>query len=274
MNGLDLAKHVREYLLSPGSNSIPKEKALSAELVSARMFEEPLIAITDACNPKFRELQSRDVIGEHFMLPGQWLPGAKSVVSFFFPFTEAIRESNKADMLYPSKGWLNGRIEGQLFINSFSRFMVALFNNSGYKAVSPSVDQRFLTNAGADNHGFHALFTSNWSERHVAYVCGMGTFGLSRGLITAKGMAGRFTSVITEQPLLADKQKERRFDEDCIMCGKCAKNCPAKAISLEHGKDHEACSKFLNSVLSENRPWYGCGKCQVNVPCESKNPRK
>ena len=40
-------------------------------------------------------------------------------------------------------------------------------------------------------------YASNWSERHVAYVCGLGTFGC-QGLITSKGLAGRFGSIITD----------------------------------------------------------------------------
>lgn len=42
-------------------------------------------------------------------------------------------------------------------------------------------------------------YTSNWSERHVAFVCGLGTFGLSKGLITEKGIAGRLGSLIVSE---------------------------------------------------------------------------
>ena len=30
------------------------------------------------------------VIGPWFMAPQEWLPGAKSIISFFFPFTQAV----------------------------------------------------------------------------------------------------------------------------------------------------------------------------------------
>lgn len=256
------------------SNYISKEKALSDELICVKIFNEPIIMITDACNPEFNNLKKDDVIGKHFMLPTEWLPEAKSVISFFFPFTNTIKNSNKENMGYPSKGWLNGRIEGQYFINTFSACIVDFLNDKGFKSVSPSIDENFLINTDRDVHGINKLYTSNWSERHVAYVCGMGTFSLSKGLITKKGMAGRLTSIITELHLLPDDKKFEHFEENCIMCGKCIKNCPVKAISLEHGKNHELCSSFINSVLSENPPWYGCGKCQVNVPCECQNPKE
>ena len=253
-------------------NYISKEKALSDDLVSVKMFNEPIIAVTDASNYEFENLKREDVIGEHFMLPTEWLPEAKSVISFFFPFTETIRNSNKENMSYPSKGWLNGRIEGQQFINDFSACIVDFLDNNGFKSVSPSIDKKFFTNADFDENGINKLYTSNWSERHVAYVCGMGTFSLSKGLITDKGVAGRLTSVITDLHLLADDIKIKPFEENCIMCGKCIKNCPVNAISFEHGKNHKICSSFLNLVRSENSPRYGCGKCQVDVPCEYRNP--
>ena len=272
MDRRTLTENAREYLLSSQLNCISKEKALSAELALVKIFDEPIIRITDAGNPRFCDLKSDKIIGAHFMLPTEWLAEAKSVVSFFFPFTEIIRNSNKTDKNYPSKGWLHGRVEGQLFMNEFSRYMVELFGANGFKTISPSADKRFFSNTDKDNKRINKLYTSNWSERHVAYVCGLGTFGLAKGIITEKGTAGRLTSIITAQHLPADEPKTQGFDENCIMCAKCAKNCPVNAISIEHGKNHEICSKFLDAVLAENHPRYGCGKCQVDVPCEDKIP--
>lgn len=267
-------KYVNKSSSSYEFNYISQEKALLDELVSVKMFEEPIISIANACDIEFETLKRNEIIGEHFMLPTEWLPEAKSVISFFFPFAELIRNSNKVNMQYPSKGWLNGRIEGQYFINNFSAFIVNYLNSNGFKAVAPSIDARFFANTDKDNNGIHKLYTSNWSERHVAYVCGVGTFSLSKGLITEKGIAGRLTSLITELELIPDEKKFTRFDENCIMCGKCIKNCPVQAISFEYGKNHAICSNFINTVLSENSPWYGCGKCQVSVPCEYRNPKK
>jgi epoxyqueuosine reductase len=117
-----------------------------------------------------------------------------------------------------------------------------------------------------------AKFTSNWSERHVAFVCGLGTFGLSKGLITPKGVAGRFASIITELYLPPDKREYEDIYEYCSMCGKCAKNCPANAITIENGKNDYACFAFLKKTSEKYKPRYGCGKCQVGVPCESRIP--
>lgn len=61
----------------------------------------------------------------------------------------------------------------------------------------PGLDARFVKIVADRNFTGYAgisekTFGSNWSERHAAYVCGLGTFGLSKGLITDKGMGRTF----------------------------------------------------------------------------------
>lgn len=52
------------------------------------------------------------------------------------------------------------------------------------------------------------------------------------------------------------------------------KNCPANAISIENGKNHIICSEFLDITMEKHKPRYGCGKCQIDVPCESRIPKQ
>lgn len=184
-------------------------------------------------------------------------------------------------MQVPSNEWLHARIEGQKFLNSYSRFLQTALIQAGYEAIVPSLDKRFWAKISPPIDKIHnyeeinnaPLFTSNWSERHVAFLCGLGTFGLSKGLITSKGMAGRFGSVITSLELSPDERHYSEPFEYCMKCGKCARNCPADAISIERGKDHDMCSAFLDDVMEKYHPRYGCGKCQVKVPCEHGIPK-
>ena len=116
-------------------------------------------------------------------------------------------------------------------------------------------------------------FSSRFSERHAGFIAGLGTFGLCRGLITKSGMAVRLGSVITDAPLEPDKRPYNDIYEYCARCGACLRHCPAKAITFENGKDHPACSAFIDKVLeAEGGTYYGCGKCQVGVPCETSIP--
>ncbi len=248
------------------NNYISKEIAISEKVAGMKIFEKPIFAFGSADDEYFKILKQPSVIGDHVMLPKDWFPEAKTVISFFLPFTEEVRRGNSRDMEWPSPEWLHGRIEGQEFLLSLSKYIETVLINAGYKSVVPGLDERYISRSEE--------YTSNWSERHVAFVCGLGTFGLSKNLITAKGMAGRYGSIVTELELTPDKRDYEDIYEYCSMCGKCVKNCPANAISLENGKNHDTCNNFLNIIKEKVKPRNGCGKCQVNVPCEHKIPFK
>jgi epoxyqueuosine reductase QueG len=206
------------------------------------------------------------------MLPEEWLPAAKTVISFFLPYTDRIKAANARNYDWPADEWLHGRIEGQLFVKELTVYICKLLSDVGYESLAPSLDPRIKTGKpmGSDEYTQNA-FTANWSERHAAYACGLGTFGLSKGLITEKGVCGRFGSVLTALDLDKDKRRYDGVDDYCTRCGACISNCPADAISME-GKDDTLCSVFLDKVFEKHDPWYGCGKCQVGVPCEGDAP--
>lgn len=240
-----------------------------------RIFDAPLMAVASASDALFSALLRNDVIGPHHMPPSEWLPEARSVVSFFLPFSEQIRRSNVKDMAMPSPGWLYARIEGQALINRMMAELALALTGSGCRCAVPSLDARFWSKTSDKSSCRPGLsYTSCWSERHVAFICGLGTFGLSKGLITAHGVAGRLASLITAEELEADERLYSGLTDHCSMCGKCAANCPAGAITLAAGKDHAKCSAFLDMTLEAFKPRYGCGKCQVDVPCENMIPVK
>ncbi len=124
---------------------------------------------------------------------------------------------------------------------------------------------------------------STWSERHAAYVAGLGTFGLCNGLITPVGKAHRCGSVVAR---LSIPSTPRPYDDHrayCLFfsqggaCGKCMTRCPAGAITPQ-GVDKGKCREYIDMVqkayVLENYGLeaYGCGLCQTKVPCESRIP--
>jgi len=256
-------------------NFVPKEKALRPDLEGMRIFGEPVFGYASAVDPLFLELKKPGIIGEHFMQPRKWLDEAQTVISVFLPFTDAVKKANAANMDWPADEWLHARVEGQAFQILLCRSMVELLIKDTYMSLVPILDSKFLgRHPQNEDRSSQEFYTSNWSERHVAYVCGLGTFGLSKGLITAQGMAGRFLSIITTAPFEPSPRWYERYDEHCTRCGACARNCPSKAISMETGKHFPTCSAFLERVTEKCKPYYGCGKCQVKVPCESRIPAK
>jgi len=260
---IDLALDLTEN--SP-LNYISSEDAITPACAGMKMFDSPIFAFGCANDELFFQFRSPKIDGGHFMLPCEWLPGARTVISFFLPYTDSIKSANSRDLSRPADEWLHGRVEGQLFVAELSNQIQKALTNAGYESIVPISDARFKTWIG------EGKFTSNWSERHAAFACGLGTFGLSKGLITEKGTCGRFGSVLTALDMPKDIRQYKDVYEYCAMCGACATQCPAGSISVELGKDHVSCQKFVDKTMEKYKPRYGCGKCQVSVPCESRIP--
>lgn len=249
---------------------LPQPSPLPLSHPGALLCEEPLLGYGAATDPMFIELQKPHIVGPQYRPPLWWLPEGKSVISIFLPFSQTLRSANAQHEGGPAPEWLHGRIEGHRFLQLMARHVAGELKGHGYKAVVP--DGRVLPEIADPRFSMAETdpYRSNWSERHVAYVCGMGTFSLSCALITEKGCAGRFCNIVTDLELEPTPRQYQRFDERCIQCGLCADNCPAHAISPTKGKDHALCSAFLDGTRIA--PYYGCGKCQTGVPCEHSIP--
>lgn len=251
-------------------NCISEEIALEPHVVGVRIYDRPLVRFGDAHDELFSEFLKPEAVGPQHLLPDEWLEGAKTVISYFFPMSERVCESNREGRR-GSVEWFHARIDGQTFILEAGQQLVSMLEGLGYQAMRPAGTPRFDATF-LDEENRANSFRSNWSERHVAYACGLGTFCLSKGLITDAGVAGRFGSVITTASIPVTPRPYSDLYEYCIMCGACAANCPVGAISLDTGKDHFACYDELMVSKQFYPGYYGCGKCQVNVPCERTRP--
>ena len=247
-----------EQFMAEFTRTSPLNKV--AELSDLQIFDVPLVGVASADDSLFEQLKQPTAVGDHHLLPQEWLPGSTSVISYFLPFTPAVRHSNRQAGL-PSTEWLYGRIEGQTFNNALAQATAGWLRSQGYQALVPALDRRFtIINR-----------RSNWSERHVAFIAGLGTLSLNRSLITERGSAGRLGSVVTDLPLKPTPRYYKEIEENCTHCGACIHRCPPQAID-ETGKNHAICSDYLDGVLKQFSPRYGCGKCQTAVPCEDRIP--
>lgn len=265
-------------------NRISSDIAIYPELAGLKLFDEPLIGFSSAVDSLYTEtFKEEGIVSPDYLAPKEWLQNADSVIAFFLPFTKEVRESNRTEIDIPyeanipqraSAQWLHGRIEGQVFVDALTTYIEEKLKSEGFDCVCPTTSERFK---------MLKPFVSNWSERHAAYASGLGTFGLSKGLITQKGMAGRIGSVITSAHF---EQSEKPYSdpfEYCIMCGACQRRCPANAIDKTRGcalgKDQLICGPYVKGSYlppqgSKNIVRYGCGKCQTAVPCEFEIPKK
>ncbi len=277
MNVEELQAKLAEYVLASPDNAIQASWALRDEIAGTPLFDAPIVGCANADDPLFARIKAEDaILGDTFRLPEEWLPNAKSVISIFYPFSEPVRKSNWDNLGVPSDEWLHGRVEGHEFIHATDRIVERWLHDEGFQTCIPALEPSLaIIKREPEDAVGRPLFVSSWSERHVAFVAGLGTFGLSAHLITRVGKAGRFGSIITTAAI---EPTERPYGDDpyayCTRCGACTKRCPVNALSLEHGKDYQTCWVYMEETKVRFKPRYGCGKCQHLVPCETGIPNR
>jgi len=241
-------------------------------LKGMRFFGRPVFSVANADDPGFAEIKKAEAVGSHHLLPQDWLPGAKSVISVFLPIERATVEANKADPVEPALAWLYTRVDGQRFLLAMGTAVRDAFIADGFMAVTPYTEEKYVMQVSRDlAPGTEHVppYSTNWSERHVGVVTGLGTFGMSTNFISKVGCAGRLISVVTDWETKPDGHDYDDWLGYCNRCGACIRRCPAKAhFPDRHGKDHSLCGAFIRKVCEKYSPRYGCGKCQSGIPCE------
>ncbi|HPL62267.1 MAG TPA: 4Fe-4S binding protein [Syntrophales bacterium] len=246
-------------------------------------WDAPLVGFSGGADPLY-EFFKKD-IGEFYWTPAEifraTFPGNDAraedltVISWVLPQTGKTRQDNLGD-LFPSESWARSRVYGEAFNGKLAQHLAEVLTSAGFPALAPSSSPHWGWR-DSENYGM----ASNWSERHTAYVSGLGTFGLCDGLITARGKAMRCGSVVAKIRLEPTKRPYAGRSQYCSFlnesgCGKCIERCPVGAITMV-GHNKEKCRKFLKIVSDRSlREFgfesYGCGLCQTGVPCESGIP--
>ena len=271
LEGVEEKSFNKHNPMPSGGEAIEKDTEYDG-LRGMRFYDKPLFSIARADALRFLEIKRTEVVGEHHMLPKDWLPEAKTVISFALPVNRRIVEANKVDSLEPSIEWLYSRIEGNRFLLTLGAAVRDALIEEGHKAVTPYLDDRFVSRVGGDPApGSEHLppFSSVWSERHVGVATGLGTFGLSTNFISKAGSTVRLISVVTDWDIEPDEPDTDDWLGYCNRCGVCIRRCPAQAhYGDKPGKDHTICSMYIRKVSAKHMPRYGCGKCQTGTPCE------
>lgn len=226
-----------------------------------RIWEEPIVGFADANSDYINNL--KNVVLDSHHLPSDFLENPTIIVSYFLPFKRQIGKSNKSEGA-PSETWVKSYIVTNKMAEDINEHIVDEIKKLGYNAVNP-------VNAGTFDRD---ILKSRWSQRHIAYAAGLGTFGINNLLITEKGSCGRYFSVITNLDVEADTLVEEdrcmyKIDKSCSVC---VKRCKKEALTYE-GFDRFKCSE----VCQANKEAMGasvCGKCAVELPCSYKSPVK
>jgi len=268
-------KLVGDYIASPNN---------SFNDIGEPAWDTPIVGFSSGADPLY-DFYKRD-IGGFYVLPVEFFRAAHpsipvtadelTVISWVLPQTKATKYDQRKASRMPSERWARARIMGEAVNVRLRAHMVESLGEAGYPAVAPMLSPLWRQHVSEKY-----LFASSWSERHAAYASGLGTFGLSDGLITAKGKAHRVGSVIAKIGVPPTPRPYTDHHAYCLWyvkgtCGACIGKCPAGAIT-EKGHDKQRCSDYVDTTrafVEEHYHFkgYGCGFCQVGVPCESRIP--
>lgn len=228
-------------------------------------WADPIVGFASTDDSLF--LQLKQVIDQDHKHPNQLLPSAKTVISYFIPFNENIVQSN-IDGKLASKEWAIAYIETNKLITDINKFLTAEIKQENYDSFEIPPTHNFDENK----------LVSYWSHKHIAYIAGLGKFGLHKMLITEKGCCGRLGSLIISAKIEATGRNE---DEYCLYffnktCKQCLDKCLFNALYL-NSFDRHKCYK----ICLENGRIYSklglsdiCGKCACGIPCSVNNPVK
>ena len=283
-----------DFLETSPLNQLPEEYG------RLRFFGKPIIGIADGHDPLFEKY--KEIISPDYMTPAElWKFSEKGhenenlrVVSIVFPFVKKIKDANARASPIPTETYCLSRNHANELINTTLKNLINFCEMKGYDATAGILSEKY-------NITIKESFFSNWSERHVAFAAGLGTFSLHEAFITDVGCNIRLGSIVTNAPLPVSNRIAEEPYANCIFyakgkesCGKCIDRCPAGAITPD-GHDKWKCwmhgqkiarkmaktlkpylkphHRRLNWIYSPtSRPPVGCALCQFGVPCTETNP--
>jgi len=185
-----------------------------------RIFDTPLIGVSRGDDPIFNRF--KEVIAPEHMTPsemweksgykGGYPSSSLRTVSIVFPYVDRIREESKKATEMPVEIYCLGRNYANAFMTDVIEKTISFFQDQGYRATAgvKSTDFQTLSQDKAPQ------FYSPWSERHMAFAAGLGTFSLHEGLITEVGCNIRVASVTTDAPLDVTARKSDDPYANCL----------------------------------------------------------
>jgi epoxyqueuosine reductase len=280
---------IKKYVSGNPENRLPRYH-------NEPLAEPPLVGFANGYDPIFHEFKEGAVIGDFHFTPEEALlnylrrqhkkiknkrPTSISVISIVFTATHETRLSNHRESVMASPRWQYAFGRGMMLMQNTLEYLVSLLESAGYQAVAP-----MNTNPAFFLWQIPGGPSSDWSEKHIAYAAGLGTFGLNSGLITPRGAALHCGSIITDLPTTPTPRAYDNHLANCLYyrngsCQRCIKRCPSGALSKQ-GYDSIKCFFYHEVELPKicrdlgREPAGGghpvCSLCQTKVPCENRIP--
>jgi len=272
-----IVKLIEDFITASPENALQDETGEPA-------WDDVLVGFASGADPIWQ--QYKEYVGAFHWTPwevfNQHSPGASvtadalTVIAWVLPQRERVRKANRKNRTFPAEEWARIRVYGEACNAALRQHVAKMLTRQGHPTVAP-----MLTPNWTIVRSERFSYASSWSERHAAHAAGLGTFGLCDGLITARGKAMRVGSVVARIALEPTPRPYSDHRAYCLYfaegtCGKCIDRCPVRAIT-EAGHDKEKCRQHLVSSRKHVQKayhfeGYGCGLCQVGVPCEAGIP--
>lgn len=118
-------------------------------------------------------------------------------------------------------------------------------------------------------------------DRYLAYLSGIGYYGINNNIITDKYGSYVFIGYIVNN---FEFEIDKPLDKTCCKCNKCVKYCPGNALEGNYKMDPKKCLSYLTQKKEElskdekekiknNKMVFGCDICQDVCP-HNKNIEK
>lgn len=253
---------VEKWLNEPISTE-QKIEGLVKDMLKAHnrddLFREPIVGFSNANDERYEKL--KEIVGPWIKSPNELLEQAKSVVSYFVPFTRELVNAPK-NSVEASPLWAEAYVDINAYFDIISDAVAELLHELGFASVKIKAAKTYDPE----------LLQSMWSHKSAAVIAGIAVFGANNMAITEKGCGGRYCSVITSAELKSDKPA---IENKCLYhkngsCGLCFKACPAKALTPD-GFEKFICNAELKKNEQHLKQTAGinagvCGKCLSVCP--------
>lgn len=111
-------------------------------------------------------------------------------------------------------------------------------------------------------------------DRYLAYISGIGFWGMNGSIITDKYGSYVFIGYIVTN---LDIEKDVPLEKTCLKCEKCIKSCPGNALLEGYDMDAKKCISYITqkkgelsddekNIIKENKIIFGCDMCQKVCP--------
>lgn len=228
--------------------------AMAENHAKSRYYRRPIVGYASAEDPLYDQLDK--IIGNPQIHPHDMLPGARTVIVIFLPYSEIVYNDMKNGLL-TSSVYSDAYMHTNALLDDMAAKTGELLASKGYRSASEPPTENFD----------HVTKTASWGHKSNAVIAGIGTFGLNHLIITRSGCLGRMTSIVTDAYIEPGKRPEHSY---CLFyqtgkCRKCVDNCPSGALCSDGTIDKRRCDAYLEGKNIHD--WQqGCPQCALG-PC-------